>query len=296
VWEFVLDGVLEMEENGSFVAGSEAADLLSNGRRSVTQGRLARLSMLALRYGEKLGFDDPQLLAGWLYQFGRQPVSPFWARRLANSEAVLAFLGAGTGSDLRQRLDADWEIRKDAEAQGWLAWMNRRRGEVGQSKVTHKLYISPQVEEMPDVFATVLGVLSTRSAHFKIGSDAAGLLRPDKMVVYFGDQDSLLEVALELAKQLSSVAPHGVPFSAEITPNGLLSWGMDPPQTEHVLTWQEPESWRQWVVRRLAAAMIAAQSNSHATMTPADFALERLRHEGVDVDDWKPTASIWHTT
>jgi hypothetical protein len=296
VWEFVLDGVLEMEENGSFVAGSEAADLLSNGRRSVTQGRLARLSMLALRYGEKLGFDDPQLLAGWLYQFGRQPVSPFWARRLADSEAVLAFLGAGTGSDLRQRLDADWEIRKDAEAQGWLAWTNRRRGEVGQSKVTHKLYISPQVEEMPDVFATVLGVLSTRSAHFKIGSDAAGLLRPDKMVVYFGDQDSLLEVALELAKQLSSVAPHGVPFSAQITPNGLLSWGMDPPQTEHVLTWQEPESWRQWVVRRLAAAMIAAQSNSHATMTPADFALERLRHEGVDVDDWKPTASIWHTT
>jgi hypothetical protein len=296
VWEFVLDGVLEMEENGSFVAGSEAADLLSNGRRSVMQGQLARLSMLALRYGEKLGFDDPQLLAAWLYQFGRQPVSPFWARRLADSEAVLAFLGAGTGSDLRHRLDADWEIRKDAEVQGWLAWTSRRRGEVGQGKVTHKLYISPQVEAMPDVFATVLGVLSTRSAHFKIGSDAAGLLRPDKMVAYFGDQDSLLEVASELTEQLSSVTPHGVPFSAEITPNGLLSWGMDPPQTEHVLTWQEPESWRQWVVRRLAAAMIAAQSNSHATMTPADFALERLRHEGVDVDDWKPTASIWHTT
>src|SRR5262249_29420130 len=147
------------------------------------------------------------------------------------------------------------EIRKDQGIRGWLACTSRRGGEAGQGKVTHKLYVSPQVQAMPEAFAVVLDVLSTRSAHFKIGSDAAGLLRPDKMVAYFGDQDSLLEVASELTKQLSGVAPHGVPFSAEITTNGLLSWGMDPPQTEHVLTWQEPESWRQWVVRRLAAAM-----------------------------------------
>jgi hypothetical protein len=153
--------------------------------------------------------------------------------------------------------------------------------------------VSPQVEALRETFAAVVDVLSTRNVHFKIGSDAAGLLRPDKMVLYFGDQDSLLEVASALADRLLSVEPHGVPFSAEITPNGLLSWGMDPPQSQHVLTWQGPESWRQWVVRRLAAAIVAAQSNSHSTMTPAEFALERLRHEGVDVDDWRPTASIW---
>jgi hypothetical protein len=84
-----------------------------------------------------------------------------------------------------------------------------------------------------------------------------------------------------------------VPFSAEITADGLLSWGMDPPGTQRVLAWQEPESWRLWVVRRLAAAMIAAQSDPGSTMTPAEFALERLRHEGVDVEGWTPAASIW---
>jgi hypothetical protein len=68
---------------------------------------------------------------------------------------------------------------------------------------------------------------------------------------------------------------------------------MDPPQTQRVLSWQEPESWRLWIVRRLAAAMIAAQGDAKPGMTPVQFALERVRHEGVDVETWTPSVSIW---
>jgi hypothetical protein len=294
VWQFVLDGVLEMQTDSGFVAGAQAAEVLSNGRRSLPEGRLARLSALALRYGERLRLEDPQQLAGWLYGFGSQPLSPRWQHRLPDRDAVLAFVGAGPGTALGRRLDIGWDAGSEELAPGWLAWSSRARSDTGAGKVAHKLYVSPAIDAMPLAFEAVLDVLSTRAAHFKIGGNAAGLLRPDKMVIYFRDQASLLAAASALSARLSGVAAHGVPFSAEITPDGLMSWGMDPPRSERRLAWQEPESWRLWVVRRLAAAMVAAQSDLAASMTPAEFAMERLRHEGVDVNGWTPSGVMWH--
>lgn len=297
--ELLLDGVLEVEDKGRFLSGTEAAGLMARGHPSVvspsSKGRLSLLSDEALRYGENLLLDDPNRLAVRLYGFGRQPVTPRWTRLLADREAVLSFLGAGAGTNSRRRLDSDWQEADDRKMPAWLVWSNRVRGKSDLGDAHFKLYVSPAMIALRQVFATVLEVASARGGHFKIGSDAAGLLRPDKMVLYFRNQEALVEVASELAKQLAGVATHGVPFSAEITPDGLLSWGMDPPQSERALSWQEQESWRLWIVRRLAAAMIAAQHDPHRGMAPAKFALERLRHEGVDVDRWTPSVSIWHT-
>ena len=296
--ELLLDGVIEVEENGRFLSGPEAAELMAKGRRpvsQVTQGPLAVLSKAALRYGESLLLDDPRQLAGRLYGYGRQPVTPTWTRVLANGEAVLAFLGAGAGTELRRRLDSDWQEANDRKTSGWLVWSNRVRSKSEFGGTLCKLYVSPAVTAMPQVFPIVLEVASAQVGHFKIGSDAAGLLRPDKMVLYFRDKERLFAVASELASLLKGTAPHGVAFSAEITPDGLLSWGMDPPESERILSWQEPESWRLWIVRRLAAAMIAAQTDSRSRIAPGQFALERLRHEGVDVDGWTPSASIWQS-
>ena len=298
ILELLLDGVLEMEENGRFLTGAEAAELMAKSRESVSQGsrgRLALLSNAALRYGESLLLDDPAQLAGRLYGFGRQPATPTWAHLLADGQAVLSFLGAGVGTDLRRRLDSDWQEANDRRTTGWLVWFNRTRSKSEMAGGHCKLYVSPAVSAMPQVFPVVLELASTQVGHFKIGSDAAGLLRPDKMVLYFPSQERLFAVASELALLLKGTTPHGVPFSAEITNDGLLSWGMDPPQTQRILAWQEPESWRLWVVHRLAAAMIAAQTDSRSSIAPSEFALERLRHEGVDVDGWTPSASIWHS-
>src|SRR4029077_7004527 len=245
ILELLLDGVLEMEGNGRFLTGAEAAELMAKSRESVSQGsrgRLALLSKAALRYGESLLLDDPAQLAGRLYGFGRQPATPTWAHLLADGQAVLSFLGAGVGTDLRRRLDSDWQEANDRRTTGWLVWFNRTRSKSEMAGGHCKLYVSPAVSAMPQVFPVVLELASTQVGHFKIGSDAAGLLRPDKMVLYFPNQERLFAVASELALLLKGTTPHGVPFSAEITNDGLLSWGMDPPQTQRILAWQEPES------------------------------------------------------
>jgi hypothetical protein len=293
ICELVLDGVLEVESDGRFVAGPEASGVLPRTHRVTPQGRLSRLSRAALLYGERLQLESSQLLAARLYGFGRQPVSPLWARRLPNEGAVLEFLAGPSGSSGRRRLDTEWTVMAGRETRGWVAWSSTTREDTGVGGMTYKLYVSPDIEALPHCLDVVLDVLGQRAARFKVGANAAGLLRPDKMVLYFTDQEKLLRAASDLGGQLSAVDPHGVPFSAEITPGGLLSWGIDPPRRTRMVAWQEPESWRLWVARRLAAAMVAAQKSSPSELSPSEFALERLRHEGVDVETWTPAANIW---
>jgi hypothetical protein len=126
---------------------------------------------------------------------------------------------------------------------------------------------------------------------FKVGADAAGLLRPDKMVAYFDNFEALAAVADSLADALAGVSAHGVPFSAEITSDGLLSWGVDPPREERPPGWSGGQSWRLWVTNRLAGALLAARGQG--VEEPWRFALERLRVEGVDVERWVPASSLW---
>src|SRR5260221_484630 len=260
---------------------------------SSPQGRLARLSYDALRYAESLRLTDLSPLTARIYGYGREPVSPVWARRLAGRKELLAFLGAGEGADLRRTLDCTWDMANQRDSHGWVVWASRRRSDSQPEAPTYKLYVSPKIEAMPRAFAAVVDVFSSRGGSFKVGADAPGLLRPDKLVLYFLDQEGLLEVASKLTRELEGVSPHGVPFSAPITDDGLLSWGMDPPRSDRLLSWQEPESWRLWVVRRLAAAMIAARRDTQQDTSSIEFALERLRRQGVDVEGWTPSASIW---
>jgi hypothetical protein len=293
----VLDGVLEVEEDGQFVSGPTAAALISP-RQGVaeTGGRLARLSHDALRYGERLCLNDPSLLTIRLYTFGRQPVTPLWERRLGDRSSVLMFLRAVPDSDVGRELGIRWDLAAGAEQSGWLAWSRKGRQRVPIDRPTHKLYVSPALEALPTTFGVVLNIFSRRGgASFKVGGNAGGLLRPDKLVLYFQELEHLLSVATEVAAQLSGVPAQGVPFSSEIALDGLLSWGMDPPGSERVLTWQEPESWRIWVLRRLAAAMIAAQHEGDSAIPPWQFALERLRHAGVDVDRWTASPTAWQS-
>jgi hypothetical protein len=293
----VLDGIIEFEDNGRFVSGAEALESIDEESRLSSEGpagRLALFSEAALRYGEVLRLDDSRALAGRLYGFGRQPLTPRWRKALASREALMAFIGAEAGSEGGKRLTCDWAETTSTSMPGWLAWSNRLRRRAPRPVAPlYKLYVSPDINFMPQAFAAVLGVASRGALSFKIGADAAGLLRPDKMVLYFPDKESLFQVASDIAALIKEAPAHGVPFSAEITGDGLLSWGMDPPESERVVAWQEPESWRLWVVRRLAAAMIAAQTEPSGSVPPRRFAVERLRLEGVDVDRWTPSASVW---
>jgi hypothetical protein len=296
VTELVLDGVLEVEDGGRFVSGSAAATLFAGEPEpeSTNQGRLSLLSRDALRYGEALEVGDPERLAARLYAFGRRPVTPELARQFRDDEALLTFLGAGSGSVLRLHLDQDWRSAEHSDSRGWLAWSRPGRRNRRATEPVYKLYASPSFADLPRTFETVIERLGRRDdAQFKIGRGAEGLARPDKLVAYFESLDALLEVANDLTSALDGISSDGVPFSAEIALDGALSWGMDPPTTERALTWQAPDSWRLWVVRRLAVAMVAALLDKEPSMPPSQFALERLRREGVDVDRWTPSAAIW---
>jgi hypothetical protein len=280
--DFVLDGVLEIEHDGRFVSGAEALPVVCGaGALAAPSG----LSLQALQYAQDLASDDADALSSALYLYNRIPMAPFWKARFPNRDAVLAHLGAG-------KLDAQWHVLPPAQANGWISFQQRERHGYVAGAPVYKLYVSPRPENIRDAFDAVVRTLAGRGLDFKIGSEAAGLLRPDKLVIYFGGRGELDDVAGALRARLAGCAAHGVPFTAAVGgSNGLLSWGVDPPDSERALSWLGRQSWRLWLADKLGAALAFAKSE-----WPADgwrFAVERVRRLGVDVERWTPSASLW---
>ena len=95
-----------------------------------------------------------------------------------------------------------------------------------------------------------------------------------------------MEAAQHLLREVDGAPAHGVPFSAPINDDALLSWGVDPPKTMKTLSWQETETWRLWLTNRIAVALL--QARGEGTGFPAwKFALQRLDHLGVDLTTWR---------
>lgn len=297
VIDLVLDGILEVESGDGFVCGADAFSIIcaSPGTPEVRDAA-ARLSRDALLHAEDLQTADPQQLIGTLYSYNRIPMSPFWRSRFATREAVLAHLGADRGS-LRAFLEREFRPWKDDGAKAWLGWSSKAPASRTADDVTWKLYVSPRPERIRDAFAITVRVLAAfPGSAFKIGDSAAGLLRPDKLVTYFTSREQLHEAAAELRRELAGCDAHGVPFTAGLEASGLLSWGVDPPDSDRALSWLQRESWRLWVVQRLGAAISTAKTaRSASAIEPWRFAIERARRQGVDVETWTPAATLWST-
>jgi hypothetical protein len=281
VARLVADGVLEVADGDGFVSGPAALRLLGGEPGGLGTGRVAELSLAALRHAQALPVDDVSHLAASLYAFNRRPLTPRWRRLLPSAEAVEAWLGIDPEGRNRRRLEARWS---PISMEGWMGW--EIRGRAADAGSTHKLYVSPAPEALEDCFGAVVDALTEAKAYrFKVGSDALGLLRPDKIVAYFHCFDALAQAAVKVEERLSGVAAQGVPFTSEIGGDGLLSWGVDPPRSE------EKESWRLWLARRLARGILDARRSE--APEPWRFAVERLRLEGVDPATWTPGALLW---
>ena len=277
--ELVLADVLQIRGDG-FVSGADARDLVGLDQPDdEPRGPLGRLSLAAVRHAALLELDDPFALAAQLYFFGRAPVTPRWRRRLSDSTAVRGFLGLdGPPTD-------PWRCAANASSRdAWLHWAARtERAPAGP--LPYKMYVSPTMAALPEAMAEVLAVFAEEAVqHFKIGADAPGLARPDKLVAYFPSFAPLDKVAERLAPRLHGIAVHGVPFTSGLTDDGMLSWGLDPPDAPDS-DWSERASWRSWIALRLAAGIVDART-SHA---PWRHGLERLRAAGVDTVTWTPT-------
>jgi len=296
--ELVLDGVLEIEREGTeFVCGSDAYGLLYEARDAVTgNGTVARLSIEALQYAQALQINDIPKLSARMYFYNRLPASPAWRRRLPTPEAVARHLGIQEGGQNWHMLHRHWaSVPLSPSLDGWHMWrLRQRERRSAQPGTTYKLYVSPTCEVLGEVFGAILDLFtSVQATRFKVGRDVYGLLRPDKLIAYFESFEHVQEAASGLQRRLAGCPPQGVPFTAEIAGDGLLSWGMDPPRDQQVLSWQERESWRLWLTNRLAVALVAAKAAQSATIAPWQFAMQRLELEGVNTTSWTPAQAIW---
>jgi hypothetical protein len=291
----VLDRILEIDGGGTFLSGAEAHRLIYPEPPEVTTGGvLARLSLDAVRYGQGLDLPDSTQLSARLYFYNRLPASPAWKRRLPSAEALAEDLEIHPAGRNRPVLQTYWYSPPPApDNPGWHHWVSAQPGTARLGSRSFKLYVSPDGDHLREAFTTTLKVLTeVRAPSFKIGRDLFGVLRPDKLVAYFDSLEAVREAADRLLRRLEGMPAQGVPFTAALDESGLLSWGTDPPRGEHLLAWQGP-SWRRWITDRLAVALLSAKAAAPATLDPWQFALDRLRLEGIDTTTWTPDATLW---
>ena len=294
IGRLVLDGILQVEVDGEFRSGAAGWAPLAPVAMGHRSGRIAALSEEAVRYGQtllELGALPADLVATRLYMYGRRPVTPVLCRQVAADDPL-----GGASAILRAR----WIEQPPASTDSpWRSWRPRHppAGRAGSSP-TFKLYVSPTTETLPEAVRAVATALADAPGvlGFKVGRTVDGVARPDKLVAYFVSLDELHDGAERVRAMAEACRPHGVPFTADVTDDGLLSWAIDPPRnlpgSGHRTM---ASSWRTWVSTRLADYLLDATAGDPARVggEPWRVALERLQLDGVDTERWVPGPRIF---
>jgi hypothetical protein len=277
VRRLLLDGIFQVEIDGVFRSGpEELPESLPMGK--VPIATISKLSMDAIAYASKLDTVTHQQLTGRLYAFNRLPSTPRFQRRFRTPENILSYIM--TGSEAIRRAANQWTHQIGNN--GWVSW---ERGEPTKA-LPYKLFISPCPDALKDIFMpTLIAIAQAGCTRFKIGGNANNLLRSDKFVAYFAALEDLHRAAETLRTLSTEVAAQGVPFTAVIDMEGLLSWGMDPPTSAGT------GSWRQWIVERVATYI--EQAREAELTDPFPYVARRVALDGIDPICWKPSLTIW---
>ncbi len=285
----VLDGILEIEAPGGFRSGPAAHPEVFERPLAAPQPgtRVAELSFAALRGAVRLPLDEPRQVSGWLYRYNTVAAGPRLARRLRPS-ALPDAVGLSATGPVARRLE---ESYRHGQTEAWLSWDRRENGDI-RGTPKHKIYVSPAPVALAEAVPRAVECLVDHGAPaFKLGADARGLLRPDKLMIYLHSRDELLSLAAHLHSRLAGLAPQGVPFSAALDEQGMLSWGVDPPHAERIRGLPGWESWRVWVTGRLAGALVAARRVFGDGEAAWWYALDRVRLDGIEPHTWLPDAA-----
>ena len=247
------------------------------------QGRLARLSVQGLQHALALGVDTVEATAARLYAWNRLPASA-WRRSAAEPALVSnkSVNAAGTAWVL---------VAPGPPASPWCVW-RLRNGPVEQAGPGWKLYVSPHPRHLAEAAAAALAAAASLPVvALKYGGDAYGILRPDKLVIHLATRDAVHELASCLLRLLDGCPVHGVPYSAELGGDGLVSWGCDPPAGSAEA--RVGPSWRAWVTRTLAEGLAGRCNDANE---PWRAALDQIARAGVDPLTWAPMPHLWAQT
>lgn len=287
VGKMVLDGILEIEENGVMISGPAALGAVTGSETfRLHQDTLAALSLRALAYAEALDVLDVSELSMRLYAYNRIPATSHWLRAFPDDPSVRKHLGVDKPALNRLLSGISVELPPRPN-EAWIVWQSRQITSAKPRAGIYKLYVSPALDDLAATFSNTMCALARSKAfQWKVGRNVYGLLRPDKILAYFRNFVDLQEMAAHLTARLQGCASHGVPFTAEISGSGLLSWGVDPQAEAQTAAWPMRESWRARICNRLATALLYAKAAATNGPSPLRFAIERLRLDGIDPDTW----------
>jgi len=305
VAKLILDGVVKVKVGSDFLSGAAAFDHLYDFPPvSEPVGPAERLSVRAAEYGEQLLPRSAADLAAKLYRYNSIPAGPRWTSRLPTFDATRDYLGIDGPAIARAARSHGWTFSiSPTEQFHWFGWTPRvhdaRSPTQDAPRATqkprpiYKLYISVRAEHARAALEAVAPELfSSPAIALKIGAGVHGVLRPDKMVAYFWSRAKLAETAARLQPLVAGLPAHGVPFTASIGADGVLSWGIDPPVVSSDDAVVRRHSWRSRVAGRLAAALISAGAPGRSGLSASRFALARLRLDGIDLLDPDPVSAL----
>ena len=287
----VLDSILEINWAGNFVSGASALTAIYGNaifENNEMPGYLSELSMKAIRYAWMLDDIDMRSLATKLYTFNSLTWDSAMRAAFLERYSIKEFLFGDSDHTMKKEFEVDWYFVEGSEKKGWLSWVRYSKRKMGTlpSGQTYKLYISPLINDLPAVLQKSIPILTASDAiSFKTGSTLPGLLRPDKLVVYFEYPEALFQTVGLLKQELKCYAAQGVPFSAQLDETGFLSHGIDPPGSE-VLDAIESGSWRTKIADMLALAIIQTKNEKLDWQRSIAFIRAALSTSGIDPKSW----------
>lgn len=285
----VLDGLVEVECRGAFLSGGRAhPHLFTVETRRPRTDSISLLSVDALKMAISGTATSPPHVADHLYRYNTLPRSPRFVTQFRNDHAAARFLAPRFGDRIHRRSTSVLEHRSGP----WRSWSSTRSKGVAKGDVTWKLYVSPAPERTGEAAAALLDSLGRRQGPFsmKVGCERGSVLRPDRLVAYFTQKDDMIATAKRLRLKLDGMPAHGVPFTAAIGRDGLLSWGADFPSSQTLPSHPMERSWRGWVAVRLASAIVTALASR--ADDPVQFSLDRVALDGVNTKSWAPSARL----
>ncbi len=275
----VLENIIEMESGDDFISGATSYPYLYEkpSIKPAATNYLTSLSLDAVHYAALMGIQDLNLLSNSLYCYNRLPLSISWEKKLETTNSVIEYLGI---VETEHQKGPNWIQKPEQKDDRWFYW--RCRSQANHGKSIFKLYLSPHPDSMKNIFPLLVDTVSdTKAFSFKIGNDAYGLLRPDKIVLYFDTKEDALAAGGILKTAFNDLPVQGVPFTSQLDERGLVSWGIDPPQSPGL-------SWRFWITNRIAKYITDVQRNKKIPAEKvSELVLKNLEKDEINILNWE---------